>query len=34
VAGAFLNAVPGIIVHILLIPVLVMALRKAGFIKN
>ena len=33
-AGAFLNAVPGIIVHILLIPVLVMALRKAGFIKN
>ena len=33
-AGAFLNAVPGIIVHIILIPVLVMALRKAGFIKN
>ena len=30
-AGAFINAVPGIIVHILLIPVLVMALRKAGF---
>ena len=29
-AGAFLNAVPGILVHILLIPVLVMALRKAG----
>lgn len=31
VAGAFVNAVPGIIVHIILIPVLVMALRKAGF---
>ena len=29
-AGAFVNAVPGIIVHILLIPVIVMALRKAG----
>ena len=29
-AGAFANAVPGIIVHILLIPVIVMALRKAG----
>ena len=33
-AGAFLNAVPGIIVHILLIPVLVMALRKAGFLEK
>ena len=32
--GAFLNAVPGIIVHIILIPVLVMALRKAGFIEK
>lgn len=31
-AGAFINAVPGIIVHILLIPVIVLALRKAGFI--
>lgn len=29
-AGAFLNAIPGIIVHILLIPVIVMTLRKAG----
>lgn len=28
-AGAFVNAIPGIIVHILLIPVIVMALRKA-----
>ena len=30
VAGAFVNAVPGIIVHILLIPIIVLALRKAG----
>lgn len=30
--GAFVNAVPGIIVHIILIPVLVMALRKAKVI--
>ena len=29
-AGAFVNAVPGIIVHILLIPIIVLALRKAG----
>ena len=33
VAGAFVNAIPGIVVHILLIPVIVMALRKAGYIK-
>ena len=32
-AGAFMNAVPGIIVHILLIPLIVMALRKAGVIR-
>lgn len=32
-SGAFINAVPGIIVHILLIPVLVMALKKANIIK-
>ena len=31
-AGAFLNAVPGIIIHILLIPVIVMALRRAKLI--
>lgn len=31
-AGAFLNAIPGIIVHIILIPVLVLALRKAGLL--
>lgn len=28
--GAFVNAVPGIIVHILLIPLIVLALKKAG----
>lgn len=28
-SGAFFNAIPGIVVHILLIPVIVMALRKA-----
>ena len=28
-AGAFLNAIPGIILHIVLIPVLVLALRRA-----
>ena len=28
IAGAFINAVPGIILHIVLIPVLVMALKK------
>lgn len=33
-AGAFTNAVPGIILHIVLIPVLVMALEKAGYIKR
>ena len=31
-AGAFINAVPGIIVHIVLIPVVVIALRKANFL--
>ena len=32
VAGAFTNAIPGIIVHIVLIPVLVMALKKCGLL--
>lgn len=32
-AGAFINAVPGIIVHILLIPIIIIALRKAKFMK-
>ncbi|MCM1125973.1 MAG: ECF transporter S component [Lachnospiraceae bacterium] len=31
VAGAFVTAVPGIICHIVLIPIIVMALEKAGF---
>lgn len=31
-AGAFVNAVPGIIVHILVIPLLVIALKKADII--
>jgi len=33
-AGAFTNAVPGIILHIVLIPLLVMALQRAGVIKR
>lgn len=33
-AGAFVNAVPGIICHIVLIPLLVMALRKAGALED
>ncbi len=32
-AGAFINAVPAIILQLVLIPVLVMALGKSGFIK-
>ena len=31
-AGAFLKAVPGIICHIILIPIIVIALQKAHFI--
>ncbi len=34
VAGAFTNAIPAIIVHIILIPPVVMAFKKAGFIKR
>ena len=33
-SGAFINAVPGIIAHIVLIPVLVMALKRAKFLAN
>ena len=33
-AGAFLGAVPGIVLHIVLIPLLVLALRRAGIIKD
>jgi len=32
VAGAFINAMPGIIVHIILIPVIVMALRRTTLV--
>ena len=34
VAGAFTNAIPGIILHIVLIPVIVLALRKAKLTLN
>lgn len=33
-AGAFTTAVPGIILHIALIPVIVLALRRAGFVQR
>lgn len=33
-AGGFTNAVPGIICHILIIPPIVLALRKAGFVQR
>lgn len=33
IAGAFTSAIPGIILHIILIPVLVLALKKANIIK-
>lgn len=33
-AGAFIGAVPGIIVHIALIPVIVLALNRAGMARN
>ncbi len=33
-AGAFINALPGIIIQIILIPVLIIALERAGLIKN
>ena len=33
-AGALFNAVPGIVLHIALIPVLVIALRRAGMVLN
>jgi len=34
VAGAFLNAVPGIVIQIVLIPVIIMALSKARLLKE
>lgn len=33
-AGALLNAIPGIVLHIVLIPIVVLALEKAGVAKN
>ena len=33
-AGAVTNAIPGIILHIILIPILVMALRRANLMLN
>ncbi|MDL2248796.1 ECF transporter S component [Tyzzerella sp. OttesenSCG-928-J15] len=33
-AGAFTKAIPAIIIHILLIPVIVMGLKRAGIIEN
>ena len=34
IAGAITNAIPGIILHILLIPVIVMAMERAGLVLN
>lgn len=34
IAGAFTNALPGIVLHIALVPLIVMALRKAKLIPN
>ena len=34
IAGAITKAIPGIILHILLIPVLVIAMERAGFVLN
>ncbi len=34
IAGAFTNSIPGIICHIVIVPVLAMALDKAGFLKK
>jgi hypothetical protein len=33
-AGAFLKAIPGIAVQIVLVPLLVMALKRAGFFER
>jgi len=34
ISGAFINAVPGIIVHIVLIPLIIMALKKANYLTS
>jgi thiamine transporter ThiT len=34
IAGAFLNAIPGIIIHIILVPIIVLAFQRAGFLDH
>ena len=34
IAGAVTNAVPGILLHIILVPLIVIALKKAGLVLN
>ena len=34
IAGALTNAIPGIILHIILVPAIVIALRRAGLVPN
>ena len=34
ISGAFINAIPGIILHIVLIPVIVIALKKVGVLET
>ena len=34
IAGAVTNAIPGIVLHIVLVPLIVMALKKAGLVLN
>ncbi|NLI61122.1 MAG: ECF transporter S component [Clostridiales bacterium] len=34
IGGAFLNAIPGIIIQIIIIPIIIIALKRAGFIEN
>ena len=33
-AGAFINAVPGIIIQLILIPIIIIALKKAKVMQN
>ena len=34
VSGAFLNAIPGIIIQIVIIPIIIIALKRAGVVQN
>lgn len=34
ISGAFLNAIPGIVIQIIIVPIIVIALKRAGFIEN